>query len=452
MGLAAEVRYARVADGAHLAYAIFGDGPLDLVEVGNGTNISFEAASDQPRWAAFLERVGSFARVVRFDARGIGLSDPVGASPATVERWADDTVAIVEAAGSVEPALVATGHAGPVALFLAATRPEMIRAVVLINTYARLLRAPDYPHGIPSTVFDRFVDLIVDPGTDGVSNDNSMDDLPLMAPSRVGDTGFQQWWRQAGHRGASPATARAMHLLAGSTDVRAVLERVSAPTLVLHSRDNNYVRAAHGRYLVEHLAHATYIEMDSADHLPWVGDTDFVGEIEEFLTGTRNIPPTNRRLATVVFTDIVHSTDEVQRLGDRHWRDRLDQHDQVATRQVLRFGGRVVKTTGDGLLATFDGPARAIECANTIRDAVAQLGITIRAGLHAGEIEQRGNDIAGIAVHTAQRICSAAEPGETLVSRTVADLVAGSGISFVDRGEHTLKGLHETWHLYRANT
>jgi class 3 adenylate cyclase len=243
-----------------------------------------------------------------------------------------------------------------------------------------------------------------------------------------------------------------MHLLARDSDVRPLLDRVQAPTLVVHSRDNRYIRAANGGYLAAHLPRGTYTEVVSADHLPWVGDADFAGEIEEFLTGTRHVAPTDRRLATVVFTDIVQSTDEVQRLGDRQWRDRLDQHDQMATRQVLRFGGHVIKTTGDGMLATFDGPARAIECANAIRDAVAQLGITIRAGVHAGEVELRGDDIAGIAVHTAKRICSTAEPGETLVSRTVADLAAGARINFVERGDHTLKGLHGTWTLYSANS
>ena len=212
----------------------------------------------------------------------------------------------------------------------------------------------------------------------------------------------------------------------------------------------SYVRAAHGRYLADHIPTATYTEMRSGDHLPWAGHADFVGEIEEFLTGTRQVVPSDRRLATVVFTDIVESTGEARRVGDRRWRERLDQHDNMTSRQITRFGGHLVKVTGDGVLATFDGPARAVQCALAIHDAVGQIGMTIRAGVHAGEIEQRGPDIAGIAVHIAQRICNTAEPGQTLVSRTITDLAAGSGIEFDDHGEHHLKGLDGTWHLYRA--
>ena len=450
MGSVADIGYARTADGAHLAFTVQGEGPADLVEVGNGTNMSFEAANDEPRWDTYLRRLGSFSRLIRFDPRGIGLSDPLS-SPATIEHWATDTLAVAEAAGSAEFALVATGHAGPAAVFLAAMRPATVRAIVLVNTYARLLRAPDYPEGIPSPLFDRFVDSLVDPRPAQASDDVPIDDLPLMAPSRVGDVAFRAWWRQAGHRGASPATARAMHALARGSDVRALLPRVQSPAAVLHSGANNYIRVAHGRYLSAKLPHATYTEMDSADHLPWTDDADFAGEIEESLTGTRHAAPTNRRLATVVFTDIVESTQAAERLGDRAWRDLLDRHDLMTERQVLRFGGHLVKATGDGVLATFDGPASAIRCATSIRDAVAQLGITIRSGVHAGEIEQRGDDIAGIAIHTAQRICTAAAPGETLVSRTVADLAAGSEIAFVDRGEHELKGIPGTWRLFAVD-
>jgi class 3 adenylate cyclase len=442
-----EVRYARAADNGHLAYTTFGAGTIDLVEVGNGTNMSFEAADDQPRWASYLERLGSFSRVIRFDPRGIGLSDPLGGAPQTCEAWAADCLAVIDAAGATAPALIATGHAGPVAIFVAATHPERVRALVLMNTYARLLRAPDYPHGLPAALFDRFVEGLVEPVPADAS---SLDDLPLMAPSREEDAPFREWWLAAGHRGASPAAARAMHRMAAGSDARALLARVQAPTLVLHSVNNRFVHAAHGRFLAEHLPAATHVEMQSADHLPWAGDADFVGEIEQFLTGTRGTAPSNRRLATVLFTDIVQSTNEARRVGDQRWRDRLDQHDVMTHRQVTRFGGQVVKATGDGALATFDGPARAVQCALAIHDAIGQIGITIRAGLHVGEIEQRGADIAGIAVHIAQRICATSEPGETLVSRTITDLTAGSGIEFDDRGEHQLKGLDGSWQLYRV--
>jgi class 3 adenylate cyclase len=447
-----EVRYAKTSDGAHLAFVVLGDGPIDLVEVGNGSNMSIEAAHDEPRWQAYVEALSSFTRLIRFDPRGIGLSDPLSASGATIEEYASDTLAVMEAAASDEAALVATGHSGPVAVFLAATRPQAIRALVLSNTYARIMRADDYPAGIPASLYDRFVDVLVEPAPASTTSVETADDLPLMAPSRMGDAVFQAWWRQAGHRGASPAAARAMFLLARDSDVRDLLPQVQAPTLVLHSSGNNFVRADHGRYLAANLSNATFTDIASADHLPWTDDTDIVGEIEEFLTGTRHAPTGNRRLATVLFTDIVQSTQAVRSLGDQAWRDRLDRHDLLTVRQILRFGGRLVKSTGDGVLATFDGPAAAIRCAQAIADAVAQIGVSIRSGIHVGEIEQRDDDIAGIAVHTAQRICDAARPGETLVSRTVTDLVAGSGIDFEDRGEFELKGVTGPYKLFAATS
>jgi class 3 adenylate cyclase len=447
-----EVRYAKTSDGAHLAFVVLGEGPIDLVEVGNGSNMSIEAAHDEPRWQTYVEALSSFTRLIRFDPRGIGLSGPLSPSGATIEEYASDTLAVMEAAASDEAALVATGHSGPVAVFLAATRPSAIRALVLINAYARLLRADDYPAGIPASLYDRFVDVLVEPAPASTTSPETVDDLPLMAPSRMGDAAFQAWWRQAGHRGASPAAARAMFILARDSDVRNLLPQVQAPTLVLHSRGNNFVRADHGRYLAANLANAAFTEIASADHLTWTDDTDTVGDIEEFLTGTRHAPTGNRRLATVLFTDIVESTQAVRSLGDQAWRDRLDRHDLLTVRQILRFGGRLVKSTGDGVLATFDGPAAAIRCAQAIADAVAQIGVSIRSGIHVGEIEQRDDDIAGIAVHTAQRICDAAQPGETLVSRTVTDLVAGSGIDFEDRGDFEFKGVPGSYKLFAATS
>jgi class 3 adenylate cyclase len=446
VGAEAAISYAKTADGSHLAFLVLGDGPVDLIEVGSGTNMSIEAAGDEPRWDAYLGRLSSFSRLVRFDHRGIGLSDPLGPSGATVELWATDTLAVMHAAGRGEAALVATGHAGPAAIYLAATRPELVRALVLINSYARLLRAPDYPAGIPAELFDTFVDHLIEPT--GATGETALDDVPLMAPSRVGDGAFRAWWRDAGRRGASPAAARAMHTMARGSDVRDLLPRVQAPTLVLQTAENSYTRAPHGRYLATHLPGARYVELPGADHLAWTDESDFAGEMEEFLTGARHVAPTNRRLATVVFTDIVGSTEEARRLGDRAWRERLDRHDLLTQRQVTRFGGQLIKTTGDGALASFDGPAGAIRCVSAIVEAVAQLGMTVRAGIHVGEIEQRNDDIAGIAVHVAQRICSAAEPQEILVSRTVVDLTAGSDLAFIDRGEHELKGVTGSWQLF----
>ncbi len=421
-----------------------------MVEVGNGTNMSIEAAQDEPRWQEYVEAIARFSRFVRFDPRGIGLSDPLGSDGATIEHYANDTLAVMSAAGSEEAVLLAAGHSGPVALFLAATNPSAVRALVLVNSYARILRAADYPAGIPAGLFDYFIDALVEPQSPSTSTSTleAADDLPLMAPSRVDDVAFRTWWRQAGHRGASPSTARAMFMMSRGSDVRDLLSQIQVPTLVLQTADNRFVRADHARYLGAHISKAVVTEIASADHLPWTDETDMVGEIEEFLTGTRHAPTGNRRLAAVLFTDIVQSTEAVRSLGDQAWRDRLDRHDLLADRQISRYGGTLVKSTGDGVLATFDGPAAAIRCAKAMVDGVAQIGVSIRCGVHIGEIEQRDEDIAGIAVHIAARICGAAQRGEILVSRTVTDLVAGSGIDFEERGEHHLKGVPGPFQLF----
>jgi class 3 adenylate cyclase len=269
----------------------------------------------------------------------------------------------------------------------------------------------------------------------------------MMAPGLASDAGFSSWWRRAGHRGASPATARAVWR-AVAIDLRSILRTLRVPTLVVHAGANQFTRVGHGRYLAEHIPDARYVELETADHVPWGSDADFVGEIEEFLTGARQLVPTDRFLATVLFTDIVSSTEQATALGDQAWKERLELHDRAIDRQLARFGGHLVKRTGDGVLATFDGPARAVQCATAIRDAVRQVGLNIRAGLHTGEIEQRAEDVAGIAVHLAQRVQGVARPCEVLVSRTVVDLVAGSGLRFEDRGEHELKGVPGTWRLF----
>ena len=438
-----ETRYARTTDGLYLAYQASGSGP-PLLEVTNGTLMSLDSASEQPRWQAYIERLNSFCTFVRFDRRGIGLSDPPrSADPPTTEQSAADALAVLDAEGIPEAAILGVSYGGLAALMLAATHPERVRALVLVNAFARLLRAGDYPAGIPAEVYWRFADELVGPehGAGGI------DDLPLMAPNRVGDASFAEWWRRARQRAASPTTARASFAVAAA-DVRGVLGSIQAPTLVIHCRDDAFVRVGHGRYLADHIPGARYEELDTADHVPWVSDVDIPGEIEEFLTGTRHVAPGNRVLATVVFTDIAGSTAQAAALGDEQWRDRLELHDQTVARQIERFGGRLVKTTGDGALATFDGPARAIHCAAAIRDAVRQLGLDVRAGIHAGEIEQRGGDVAGIAVHLAQRVQTFAKPGQVLVTRTVAELVVGSGLEFEDRGEQHLRDIPGSWQLF----
>jgi class 3 adenylate cyclase len=438
----AETCYARTNDGLYIAYQVQGAGPLTLIELGNGTLFSMDSAAEQPRWQVYVDRLASFCRLIRFDLRGIGLSDPLGSSdPPTVEQWASDTLAVLDTEQVAHAAVLGVGFGGLAALLLAASHPERVPALVLVNSYACIVRSDDYPSGVPREVLERFQEAVVQPGQTAV------DDLPLMAPSLASDESFAGWWRRAGHRGASPAMARAVWRAAGA-DLRSGLGAVRLPTLVLQSRDNQFVRVGHGRYLRDHVAGARYVELDSADHVPWAGDADFAGEIEEFLTGTRQLAPTSRTLATVLLTDIVDSTEQATALGDRAWTDRLALHDRTVERQLARFGGQLVKRTGDGVLATFDGPARAVQCANAIRDAIHQLGLEIRAGLHTGEIEVRGDDIAGMAVHIAARVTALADPGELLVSRTVTDLVAGSELRFEDRGAHVLKGVPGTWRVF----
>jgi class 3 adenylate cyclase len=438
-----DTRYARTADGLHIAFQVSGEGPVDIVEIGDGTLFPIDATSEQTRWQAYVDRLTSFSRLVRFDVRGIGLSDPLGASsPFTLEQWAADTLAVLDATGSERAVLMGTAQFAAAAILLAATHPERTQALVLINAFARIVRTPDYPAGVPAAVVEPFFEGLVDPEV------LHTDDVPLMAPGLAHDDSFRAWWRRAGHRGASPAMAAAVWRMLVDCDVRALLGDLAVPVLVVHARDNAFIRVGHGRYLAAHIPGARYAELATADHVPWVGTADVAGEVEEFLTGTRHVPASHRPLAAVLFTDIVGSTERAALLGDRAWTERLDQHDEVTERQIRRFAGRFVKSTGDGTLATFDAPARAIQCALAIRDALRQLGLDVRAGVHIGEIELRGDDVAGIAVHIAQRVSSLAGPGEVLVSRTIVDLVVGSDLAFEDRGEHELKGVPGGWRLF----
>ena len=443
----AETRYAKAPDGAHLAYQIVGDGPIDLLEL-PGTLMSIDAVGDQLLWLRFQERLASFCRLIRIDLRGIGLSDPLDAStPPTVERWMDDALAVLDAAGSERTALWGVGFGGAIALLLAASHPDRVSALVLINAFARLVRAPDYEPGVPAALLTNFQESLVDPAQEPLA-----DDVDLIAPSLAGDPEFRAWWRRSGNRGASPATAGAVYHTLMAVDLRHTLPAIQAPTLVIHRTGNNFVRAGQGRWLAAHLPAARYVELPGADHVAWLGDSDAIAdESEEFLTGVRRAPQASRVLATVLFSDIVSSTQRAAEIGDGEWRRVLDGHDDMVRRLLRRFSGREVKFTGDGFMATFDGPARAIQCAVAIRDGARQLGLDVRVGLHCGEVELRGADIGGIAVHIAQRVEALAAPGEVLVSRTVKDLVAGSTVAFDDRGEHVLKGVPDAWQLYRVS-
>ncbi len=441
-----DTMYARTPDGAHIAYQILGAGPIDLLEPSGGSYISIDVRDEEPRWYRFERRLASFSRLIRFDPRGIGLSDPISpSSPPTIEDWVSDAEAVLDAVSSDRAAILGQGRGGMLSIVLSATRPDRVRAQVLAHAFARLLQAPDYPEGVPAAVFDRFVSGVV--WTEGETE--VLDDVALLLPSLAEDVSFRRWWQRAGRAGASPAVARAQYEMAVNSDLRAVLPTITTPTLVLHRRENAYYPVGLGRYLAAHIPGARYVELEGADHFLWAGDAGAVlDEIEEFLTGTLGRGEPDRVLATIMFTDIGGSTVRAALMGDRAWSDLLGRHHAVVRRQLVRFRGREIDTAGDGFFASFDGPARAIRCAQAIVESVRELGLEVRAGVHTGECEVVvGGRVAGIAIHTGARVASLAKPGEVLVSSTVKDLVAGSGIQFEDRGSHMLKGVGE-WHLY----
>jgi class 3 adenylate cyclase len=438
-----ETHYAKTADGIHIAYQVVGDGPIDLLFMPfQGTHI--ELAWEFPPFVRVFRRLASFSRLIRFDLRGSGLSDPLGISERpTLEERAKEMLAVLDAAGSAQAAVVANNVVGPLAIFFAASYPKRTSSLVLDGCYARLARAADYPWGVPTEVLE---DAVARVQTDRESDPGQT--LRYTAPS-LKDPELLATWRRYTRSALSPAGAMAMAEMALFADVRPVLPAVQAPTLVLYRSGDRFAGKPHAVYLAEHIPGAQLSELPGEDNLIFAGDSDAdVDEIEEFLTGARHAPDTDRVLATVLFTDIVGSTERAAQLGDRSWRELLDSHDRVVRRQLERFRGREVNTSGDGFVATFDGPGRAVQCACAIRDAVKALEMEVRTGLHVGEIELRGNDVAGIAVHLAQRVSALAAPGEVLVSRTVTDLVVGSGIQFADRGEHELRGVPGTWHLY----
>ncbi|MFN8637581.1 MAG: adenylate/guanylate cyclase domain-containing protein [Chloroflexota bacterium] len=443
----AETRYARSGD-VHIAYQVTGDGPIDLIWI-TGWVSHLEHFWEYPPAVYCLERLSSFARVIRLDKRGTGLSDRVSISELpTMEQRMDDVRAVMDAVGSERAALLGSSEGGFMCALFAATYPERSAALVLFETYARALPAPDYPvpgtripleHEAREAVYERISQNW------GVPNDRAW------APSKQDDRIFQQWSATVNRLGASPGAAIALLRMNADIDIRPVLPSIHVPTLVIHRDGDMSCRVENGRYLADHIPGARYVELPGTDHSMWTGDSDAVlDEVEEFLTGTHRIAEPDRVLATVLFTDIVGSTERLAEVGDRRWRELLDDHFRLARRDLARHRGHEIKTTGDGLLATFDGPARAIRCASAIRDSARQLGIEIRAGLHTGEVEILDHDLGGIAVHTGARVVSEAGPGEVLVSSTVRDLVAGSGIEFEDRGVHSLKGVPGEWRLHRV--
>jgi pimeloyl-ACP methyl ester carboxylesterase len=439
-------RYAR-SEGVSIAYQVAGDGPIDVVIVlGFATQI--ELLWGLSPVARFLERMGEFARLLVFDKRGTGLSDPVSEVP-TLEQRIDDVRAVMDAAGSEQAALLGISEGGAMSALFAAMHPDRVSALVLYGAMARTTEAPDYPWASPADALRESSAEFIAPywGQRGEVM------AELFAPSTMGadPQAFEALARMQ-RSAASPAMIQQIFEMFLDVDVRHVLPTIHVPTLVLHRRGDRVVNWRAGQDLAARIPGARYVELAGIDHLPWAGDSDAVlGEIEEFLTGTRSVPEPDRVLATVMFTDIVASTERAAQLGDARWRELLASH-QAAVRQELgRFRGREVKTLGDGCLATFDGPARAVRCGQAIAEAAQSLGLEVRVGLHCGEVELIGDDVGGIAVHIASRVGALANPGEVLASSTVKDLVVGSGIQFVDRGPTRLRGIEDEWQLFAAD-
>jgi class 3 adenylate cyclase/pimeloyl-ACP methyl ester carboxylesterase len=401
---------------------------------------------DHPLMARFLRRLASFARVIRFDARGTGLSDRgTPAAPPTSEQRARDIIAVMDAVGCDRAAVLAPFLAAAEGIILGSAHADRLSSLILVNGTARHLWAPNYPAGIPLDQFE-VAGRYVEPD----ATDRGFDVLATWAPSVSADEEFRAWYDRSGNLGATPVMAATMIQTVYQGDVRHLLPDVRVPTLVIDRVDvPPPIGPEHGRYIADHVPGARYVGLPGVDSFYWVGDTGpMLDEIEEFLTGARSGPGAERVLATVLFTDIVGSTDRASQLGDAAWRDLLDRHDRAVRAQLERFRGREVKTVGDGFVATFDSPGRSIECAMAIAEAVRPLDLEVRAGIHTGEIELRGDDVAGMAVHIGARVSSLAGPGEVLVSSTVKELVTGSPVRFAERGGHTLKGVPGEWRIW----
>jgi class 3 adenylate cyclase len=440
-GVRPETRYAWLGQD-RIAYQVMGQGPPDLV-VTPGSFSHMDAVWEDPAVALMLRRFASFSRLIRFDRLGTGASDPAPLDHLPPwESYAEELAAVLDEVGSERAAILVGLDAGPMGIYSAATKPERTSALILLNTTAKYLAADDYPIGIPREVAEALLDQVDQLwGTEAMAQ--------LTVPSRADDERSRRWIARAARSAASPRAAQAFLRALFEIDARPLLPLIHAPTLVLHRTSNPMIPIEHGRYLAEHIPDARLVELPGADWLLAYQATDVaLDHIEELLGNLRRPVVPNRVLATVLFTDIVASTEQAGQLGDRRWRELLDVHDEVARRVVEEFQGRLVKTTGDGILATFDGPGRGIRCAAALRDELGGVGLQIRAGLHTGEVELRDGDVGGIAVHLAARVMAAAGPGEIFTSRTVRDLVVGATITVEDRGPHALKGIDDPWQLF----
>lgn len=428
----------------HIAYQAAGNGPVDLVYVPTWIG-QVEQLVQEPTVYAFLERMCSFARVITFDRRGSGLSDPTPGA-ATLEEQMDDVLAVMDAVGSERAAVLGSLEGGPMAITFAATHPERVTELILYASFATPRRHDDYSWPPSDEVRAAQIQALIDQWGDGAAPAS-------LAPSLAQDPEFMAWAGRMERYSFSPGQVRDIFDAVGDTDVRHVLPTIGVPTLVMHRREDSFLDPRHSRYLADHIPGARFVELEGTDTLFSVGDSEsIIGEIEEFLTGTRHERQPDRVLATVLFTDIVGSTERAAEMGDARWRSLLERHDQLSLAEIARNRGRTVKSTGDGVLATFDGPARAIRAADGIRRRTEDLGIEVRAGLHTGECEVMGDDVGGLAVHIGARVMGRAVAGEVLVSSTVKDLVAGSGIGFGARGEHELKGIPDRWSLFSVDS
>ena len=435
-------KYARSGD-VHIAYQVSGAGELDLLLVPDGA-IPIESIAELPAFDRFVRRLGGFARVIRFDRRGTGLSDPIAPSiPPTLELWMEDAMAVLDAAGSRRAALLGMAEGGFVTTLMAASRPERVLSLVLVNATAGIAAKPFRDWGTAASTIDRLSTTVEEEWGEVEWG------IPMFAPSATSDERYAEWLKRAVRRALSPAVAQAVFDVHYRSDIRDILPAVRVPTLVVHRRGNRYLDPRHGRYLADHIEGARYVEVEGEDHVPYLGDPSPILEaVEEFVTGSLRPHEVDRVLATVLFTDIIRSTEVAAQVGDARWRVMLEEHHSLARAEVERFGGSLMDTAGDGVFAAFEGPARAVRCAQEIAAAVRPLGLHIRAGVHTGECERIGEKLSGIAVHLGARIAALAGLDEVLTSGTVKDLVAGSGIEFEDRGMHRLRGVPDEWRLY----
>jgi len=433
-----------VSDGVHIAWQVFGDGPVDLVFV-PGWFSNVEVTWDYALHRQFFTRLAAFSRVILFDKRGTGLSDRE-TTAFTLEDRMDDVRTVMDAAGSKRAVLVGLSEGGPMCALFAATYPQRTDALIMIGSYARRNSSPDYPHGQSSQDYEKFIEAMEQ---DWVAAIEAA--ISARAPSLGGDEEFVRYFSRYLRLGASPSTGVKFTRMNGEIDIRHVLPSIHVPTLIVHATGDRVCSLSSGRYLAENIPGARLCEIESEDHLCHLTHTEeVVSEIEELVTGQRSAPIEDSVVTTILFTDIVGSTDLASQLGDQQWAALLVEHHQLVREKITQLRGVEVKSTGDGLHATFDGPARAIRCGLAIQQGVASLGIDLRVGLHTGECVITANGLEGIAVHIAARVAQNAPAGCVLVSQTVRDLVAGSGLCFESRGEHALRGVPDMWRLYAA--